>query len=176
MRDGPSVLQKRVSDLFMKPISGRHAPLPHFHVAGFYRNNRAAITFDRRFRFGRRTQRKHTVSAILDHLKSVIAHPEQPFTLFVVINIKPGTEDVFLQTARDVVAGTRKEAGNLAYEVHQDRQNPLRFYFFEKWRDFAALEFHFATEHLQHTLKVLGEIETERPILHVATPFVTEGE
>lgn len=116
------------------------------------------------------------MSAILDHLKATIAHPDQPFTLFVVVTIKPGTEELFLETARTVVTGTRQEPGNLAYEVHRDGKNPQRFYFFEKWRNFAALEFHFATEHLQHTLKVLGEIETERPVLRLATPFVTDAE
>jgi (4S)-4-hydroxy-5-phosphonooxypentane-2,3-dione isomerase len=57
----------------------------------------------------------------------------------------------------DTVAGlleqmvplSRAEPGCLQYDVHRDRDDPSRFFIFERYVDEAALEAHGASEHFQ---------------------------
>lgn len=42
------------------------------------------------------------------------------------------------------VARSRKEDGCIHHSVHIDADDPLRLFFYEEWRDMAALRQHFA--------------------------------
>ena len=42
------------------------------------------------------------------------------------------------------VRRSRAEDGCIRHAVHQDAENPLRLFFYEEWRDLAALKAHFA--------------------------------
>jgi quinol monooxygenase YgiN len=46
--------------------------------------------------------------------------------------------------AKAHVARSRGEDGCLDHSVHIDADNPLRLFFYEEWRDMAALKAHFA--------------------------------
>src|SRR5688572_18999530 len=57
-----------------------------------------------------------------------------PFTMIVQVQVKKGEEKKFIDEAKPCVAATRKEKGCVAYELHQDQEDPTRFVFFEKWK------------------------------------------
>lgn len=44
---------------------------------------------------------------------------------------------------------SRREPGCLTYLTQQSKENPRRFYIFERYRDQTALEAHRASEHFQ---------------------------
>lgn len=57
-------------------------------------------------------------------------------------------EDI-LNTLRTVTDGTRKEAGNVSYTLHENTQNPLQFTILEVWKSQDAIDFHNQTPHFQ---------------------------
>lgn len=69
--------------------------------------------------------------------------------LISTIMAHPGQRDAVVAAAQPCIAGTRAEAGNIAYDLHQSATDPDKLVFVEKWRDRAALEAHFHEPHLK---------------------------
>ena len=53
------------------------------------------------------------------------------------------TLDVLRDAALDHVRRSRAEGGCISHDVMADAEDPLRFFFFERWRDMAAVQAHF---------------------------------
>lgn len=83
---------------------------------------------------------------------------DKPYTLFVHAKVKPGTEKQLEESAAIAVVGTRKEPGNIAYEIHRNVNEPGTYTLFEKWKNLSAMQTHFGHEHTQQILKTFGEI------------------
>lgn len=60
------------------------------------------------------------------------------------VTARPDAVEAALAAARAHVARSRTEDGCLHHSVHVDADNPLRLFFYEEWRDRAALQAHFA--------------------------------
>ena len=56
---------------------------------------------------------------------------------------KPDSFDAVRQASLDHVHRSRLEDGCISHAVHVDVENPLRLFFFERWRDMASLQVHF---------------------------------
>ena len=55
-----------------------------------------------------------------------------------------------IETAlKTVVDATRKEAGNVSYDLHQDLKNPLKYTILEVWKSQAAIDEHNASAHFK---------------------------
>lgn len=65
---------------------------------------------------------------------------------------------------RFVVAESRKEEGNVSYELYQDIKNPLKFLFLETWKSQEAINKHNLSPHFK---KFTGEIKNKIDILQV---------
>ncbi len=50
----------------------------------------------------------------------------------------------FLVIGERQVTNSRREAGCVSYAFYEDAMVPGRFFFFEEWKDQAAVDFHFA--------------------------------
>jgi quinol monooxygenase YgiN len=98
---------------------------------------------------------------IITRLKK--AKVDGPFTLVVVVQVKKGEEKTFLEAAKPCVAATRKEKGCIAYECHQDVEEPTRFVFYERWKSPEALAAHFKEEHLKSLADTLHKIADGAP-------------
>ncbi|GHT75806.1 antibiotic biosynthesis monooxygenase [Bacteroidia bacterium] len=65
------------------------------------------------------------------------------------------------QAFRAVVDGTRKEAGNVSYELHQDLKNPLKYVILEVWKSQQAIDIHNESAHFKAFVAAIdGKIET----------------
>lgn len=73
--------------------------------------------------------------------------------------IEPGRVDEYLQAAQDVIRHTREEQGCELYAFARDIQQPNVIWISEQWQSDAALQQHFATEHLGRFLKRVADIE-----------------
>jgi quinol monooxygenase YgiN len=93
---------------------------------------------------------------IITRLKK--AKVDGPFTLIVTLQVKKGEEKAMLEAAKPCVAATRKEKGCVAYELHQDLEDPTKFVFFEKWKSPKDLAAHFEEEHTKKLIGVIGKI------------------
>ena len=70
--------------------------------------------------------------------------------LHVSVQVKPEHVSEFLDVVRhDAEHSERDEPGCLRFDVIQDREDPNRFYFYEIYRDEAALEAHRQTPHFK---------------------------
>jgi len=58
--------------------------------------------------------------------------------------IKQGREAEFAEAAKWIIDLTLKEEGCLQYTLYQDPYEPTNFFFFERYKDQAAVEAHFA--------------------------------
>lgn len=70
--------------------------------------------------------------------------------LHVTVQVKPEHVPEFLEVIRDDAEHSEKdEPGCLRFDVIQDRDDPNRFYFYEVYRDEAALEVHRQSAHFK---------------------------
>jgi len=68
--------------------------------------------------------------------------------MWVKVRVKPEARERFLQAIEvDALGSERDEPGCLCFNVLHDLQDPNVYYFFEVYRDEAALEAHRATPH-----------------------------
>ena len=58
------------------------------------------------------------------------------------VTARPDSFDELRRASLDHVRRSRSEDGCLLHSVHVDAENPLRLFFYEEWRDMAALEQH----------------------------------
>ena len=68
--------------------------------------------------------------------------------MWVKVRVKPGERERFLQAIEvDALGSERDEPGCLRFNVLRDQQDQNVYYFFEVYRDEAALEAHRAAPH-----------------------------
>lgn len=69
--------------------------------------------------------------------------------IVATIVVKEAFRDDLEKVFRKVVDETRKEAGNISYDLHQDVNNPLKYVIIEVWKGQSAIDFHNQTPHFQ---------------------------
>jgi quinol monooxygenase YgiN len=99
---------------------------------------------------------------IITRLKAV-KNLKGPFTLIVHLQVKMGEEKAMLDAAKPCIAATLKEKGCLAYELHQDLEDPTKFVFFERWKTVQALDDHLGAAHTKKLLGAVGKIAAGAP-------------
>lgn len=78
-------------------------------------------------------------------VKAKLTDPTQPFSLLVLMKVKPEKVAGFPAFFADAVASTRKEPGNLAYDLYLDSDNPHGYILVERWKSLADLDAHLKT-------------------------------
>jgi quinol monooxygenase YgiN len=114
---------------------------------------------------------------IPDHaLRSLPANePEQDredFVIYVVatLTVKPETRAEFIAAATACIRETRKEAGNIAYDLHESVTDPARMVFVEQWENAEALVPHRGAEHMKTFGRVAVKCMSAPPKIEVITP------
>ena len=72
-----------------------------------------------------------------------------PYVVCAKWTAKEGEEGALWDAARNWIALTREEPGNLMYIVHRDPENPRVFFFYEQYADQAAFQAHRDSPHFQ---------------------------
>lgn len=81
--------------------------------------------------------------------------------------IKPDRIGAFLAAANEVIEKSRAEAGNISYSLYQAPQDSTQFLFFEEWKNQAAVDTHFATEHFQNFGGVLNDCSSAPAVITI---------
>ncbi|NVD42663.1 antibiotic biosynthesis monooxygenase [Ensifer sp. HO-A22] len=76
----------------------------------------------------------------------------------VSINVKEGHAAEFLEAFRINYEGTRKEPGNLRFDVLRDPQDENTFLIYEVFQSAEALEDHRKTEHYKECVRIIDPI------------------
>ncbi|TDT45292.1 quinol monooxygenase YgiN [Maribacter spongiicola] len=69
-------------------------------------------------------------------------------TLVVNVVVKEEFREEIKSELLKLVGPTRGEEGNIAYDLHQDNENPNLFLFHEKWVNQAYLDKHSQSSHI----------------------------
>lgn len=86
------------------------------------------------------------------------------------LTIKPETRAEFIASATACIAETRKEAGNIAYDLHESVTDPTKMVFVEKWENAEALVPHRHAEHMKTFGRVAVNCMTAPPKIEIITP------
>lgn len=68
--------------------------------------------------------------------------------LIATLKIKPGSLPEIMEAVAPCLDATRKEDGNISYDLFQSTTDPDTLTFVERWETREALEAHFETPHL----------------------------
>lgn len=74
------------------------------------------------------------------------------------ITIDPSNADRCEELTAVLVAATRQEPGNLAYEYTRSHSEPGSWRVFEEWQDEAALNEHMASPHMAEFMGAAAEL------------------
>lgn len=90
--------------------------------------------------------------------------------LTVVAKVKAKKESV--ETVKSellkLIEPTRKENGCIAYNLHQDNEDPAVFIFYETWESSACLEKHMGADHFKGCVSVISPLLEEQAV-HIMT-------
>lgn len=80
--------------------------------------------------------------------------------IVAVVEAKAAYQKEIEKAFQAVVNETRKEAGNVSYDLHQDVKDPLKYTFFEIWKSQAAIDEHNESAHFKTFVAAIeGKIE-----------------
>jgi quinol monooxygenase YgiN len=86
------------------------------------------------------------------------AVPSGAFAVVAEVRAKPGKERELRDATLPLVAAVRSEPNSLVYFLHEDRESPGRFVFYEIFASRADFDAHNATPHVQAWFARLPEL------------------
>lgn len=84
-------------------------------------------------------------------------------TVIAFLKAKPGHAEELGRRLNAVVESTRKEPGNVNYDLHRSNDDPDVWALYENWVSPDALETHFAMPYLKDLLGNLHEVTDGPP-------------
>jgi quinol monooxygenase YgiN len=106
------------------------------------------------------------------------SHNKTPENLVIYVvatlTIKPETRAEFIAAATACIEGTRKEPGNIAYDLHESVTDPAKMVFVEQWENMDALVPHRTAEHMKAFGRVAVKCMTGPPKIELITPEKVE--
>ncbi len=99
------------------------------------------------------------------------------FAIWVSVRVKPERRDDFLRAIEEDARGSREdEPGCLRFDVLQDDDDPYHYYFYEVYRNEAALAAHCAAPHYQVWAAVASGVLAEpAAITRTASVFPSDA-
>lgn len=73
----------------------------------------------------------------------------------------------FIEFTRPIIAASRAEEGCISYTLYQDPSDSTKFMFYEQWKDQAAIDYHFSTEHFKLSGSRGAEFEAAPTVLTI---------
>jgi quinol monooxygenase YgiN len=90
------------------------------------------------------------------------------------LTVKPETRAEFIAAATACIKETRKEPGNIAYDLHESVTDPAKMVFVEQWENMEALGPHRTAEHMKAFGRVAVKCMSAPPRIEYITPEKVE--
>ena len=90
------------------------------------------------------------------------------------LTVKPEARAELIAGAKACIAETRKEPGNIAYDMHESVSDPTRMVFVEQWENAEALVPHGKAEHFKAFGRIAAKCPSAPPKIEVITPEKVE--
>lgn len=88
---------------------------------------------------------------------------DSPVDLVVVFKVKAGMQERFIQQFQKSVTKSRPETGNIAFHFHTVEDDNTKFVLYERWRNQAALDFHFEQPYTKELFE-LFKMALDKPV------------
>ena len=88
--------------------------------------------------------------------------------------VKAETRAEFIAAATACIKETRKESGNITYDLHESVTDPTKMVFVEQWENAEALVPHRSAEHMKAFGRVAVKCMIAPPKIEVITPQKVE--
>ena len=88
--------------------------------------------------------------------------------------VKPETRAEFIAAATACIKETRKEKGNIAYDLHESVTDHTKMVFVEQWESMEDLGPHRTAEHMKAFGRVAVKCMTASPKIEYITPAKVE--
>jgi quinol monooxygenase YgiN len=86
------------------------------------------------------------------------------------LTIKPEARAELIEGAKACIAETRKEPGNISYDMHESVTDPTRMVFVEQWDNAEALGPHGKSDHMKAFGRIAVKCLAAPPKIEVITP------
>ena len=90
--------------------------------------------------------------------------------VIATLSVKPEARAELIEAAKACIEATRKEPGNIAYDLHESVTDPTRMVFVEQWENAEALVPHRTAEHMKTFGRVVVKCLSAPPKIEVITP------
>ena len=84
--------------------------------------------------------------------------------------VKPETRAELIAAATACIKETRKEPGNIAYDLHESVTDPAKMVFVEQWENEEVMVPHRTAEHMKTFGRVVVKCITDKPKIEIITP------
>jgi quinol monooxygenase YgiN len=85
--------------------------------------------------------------------------------VFAILNAQPGKEQILRDALLAMIEPTKKETGCISYMLHEDPKDPAAFYFFEIYKDQAAVDHHMQSPHFTALAEKITPILASKPVI-----------
>ena len=103
------------------------------------------------------------VPPIIAMVKEKLSAPGKPFTMFVRIPVKPGQERTIESAFAVAREHTRKEPGNITYDLIKLGGDDPVYMIHEQWKSVDALNSHIQADYIATFLAALPNLTTSEP-------------
>lgn len=86
---------------------------------------------------------------------------DNPRMIIAKVFIKPGREADFAAAARSIIEKSNSEEGCLFYQLYQDPYVTTNFIFVERYKNQAAVDFHFGTTYFSEFGEQIGDMVSQ---------------
>jgi quinol monooxygenase YgiN len=107
---------------------------------------------------------------ILAAVKERVKDHDKPFTMLVMLHVKPDMRQQFETAFVAAIKETRKEKGNLRYDLNRASEEEGLYALYERWENMKALEVHLAAEHIKKLLTAIGPMLDGEPRVNIGIP------
>jgi len=90
--------------------------------------------------------------------------------VIATLTVKPEMRAELIAGAKACIAETRKEAGNIAYDLHESVTDPAKVVFVEQWENAEALEPHRKADHMKTFGRIAVNCMAAPPKIEIITP------
>jgi quinol monooxygenase YgiN len=96
----------------------------------------------------------------------------EDIVIYVVatLTVKPETRAEFIAAATACIKETRKESGNIAYDLHESVTDQAKMVFVEQWENVEAMGPHGKADHMRAFGRVAVKCMTAPPRIEIITP------
>lgn len=93
--------------------------------------------------------------------------------LAAVIQAKPGKEEELKTLLTSLFPKVKQEEGVMHYALHSAQSVPGKFFFYEKYKDKHAFDYHMNTSYLQEVFKQFDSLLVGEPLVELYEPIAS---